>query len=158
MKPTNVTSSRAVLTEALASLNGSPIVQGKQLAPEVEEGNREYKLMLTNLTYEQLTHRVTQLNWRLNEGNGEAFYLVGVEDNGNQLGLTEAEMTETLLNLQHMANQVGCEMTVKQMFAGTRGKTAEVSGWYECKSCSEFVFKSIQWLKGTETCGFRYLC
>lgn len=44
------------------------LVQGQTLAPEVEEGNREYKLMLTNLSDEQLRHRITQLNWRLNEG------------------------------------------------------------------------------------------
>jgi GTPase len=106
--------------------NVSSMLRGEHLAPEIEEGNREYKLMLTNLTDEQLTHRTTQLNWRLNEGNGEAFYLIGVEDNGNQLGLTDAELKESLRNLQFMADQVGCEMSVRQMFTAVRGVTAEV--------------------------------
>ena len=33
------------------------------LPPEVEEGNREYKLKLVNLTEEQFAHRLTQMNW-----------------------------------------------------------------------------------------------
>ena len=102
------------------------IQKAERLAPEVEEGNREYKFKLTDLTDDQLTHRITQLNWRLNEGNDEAFYLIGVEDNGNQLGLNESDLQESLRNLQFIADQVGCEMTVRQLFAGEQGTTAEV--------------------------------
>ena len=39
------------------------------------KGNTEYKLKLTNLTEEQMKHRITQLNWRLNEGNVPFLYL-----------------------------------------------------------------------------------
>ena len=81
------------------------------------KGNTEYKLKLTNLTEEQMKHRITQLNWRLNEGNvsflylrrwcdictltmtiwtiqgnDEAQYLIGVEDDGKQLGLSEKDL------------------------------------------------------------------
>ena len=131
------TSSPVASTKKLGTL-----VQGQSLAPEVEEGNREYKLMLTNLSDEQLRHRITQLTWRLNEGisflftneirlnflkgNGEMFYLIGVEDNGNQLGLTESELSESLRNLQFMANEVGCDMTVSPLCTAVRGVTAEV--------------------------------
>jgi len=80
-------------------------------------GNTEYKLKLTNLTEEQMKHRITQLNWRLNEGNiefiylrrysdihclkmtiliiqgnDEAQYLIGVEDDGKQLGLSDIDL------------------------------------------------------------------
>jgi GTPase len=102
------------------------IQKGEHLAPEVEEGNREYKFKLTDLTDDQLTHRITQLNWRLNEGNDEAFYLIGVEDNGNQLGLNDEDLQESLRNLQFIADQVGCEMMVQQLYAGEQGTTAEV--------------------------------
>lgn len=104
----------------------SDIKTREHLAPEVEEGNREYKFKLTDLTDDQLTHRITQLNWRLNEGNDEAFYLIGVEDNGNQLGLNESDLQESLKNLQFIADQVGCEMMVRQLYAGEQGTTAEV--------------------------------
>lgn len=102
------------------------IQKGEHLVPEVEEGNREYKFKLTDLTDDQLTHRITQLNWRLNEGNDEAFYLIGVEDNGNQLGLSDEDLQESLRNLQFIADQVGCEMMVQQLYAGEQGTTAEV--------------------------------
>jgi GTPase len=102
------------------------IQKGEHLVPEVEEGNREYKFKLTDLTDDQLTHRITQLNWRLNEGNDEAFYLIGVEDNGNQLGLSDEDLQESLKNLQFIADQVGCEMMVQQLYAGEQGTTAEV--------------------------------
>ena len=42
------------------------------LAAEIEEGNNEYKFKLTNLSDDQFVHRITQLNWRLNEGCDEA--------------------------------------------------------------------------------------
>lgn len=41
--------------------------KASQLAAEVEQGNREYKYKLTNLTKDQLRHRISQLAWRLNE-------------------------------------------------------------------------------------------
>jgi GTPase len=102
------------------------IRKGEHLLPEVEEGNREYKFKLTDLSDDQLTHRITQLNWRLNEGNDEAYYLIGVEDNGNQLGLSDEDLQESLQNLQFIADQVGCEMLVQQLYAGEQGTTAEV--------------------------------
>lgn len=102
------------------------IEKAEHLAPEIEEGNREYKFKLTDLTDDQLTHRITQLNWRLNEGNDEAFYLIGVEDNGNQLGLSDEDLQESLKNLQFIADQVGCDMVVRRLFAGEQGTTAEV--------------------------------
>jgi GTPase len=99
----------------------SNIRRGDRLEAEVEEGNREYKFRLTNLSDETLLHRITQLNWRLNEGNDEAVYLIGVEDNGNQLGLSESDLQESLKNLKYMADQVGCEMQIKELYAGEKG-------------------------------------
>jgi GTPase len=52
------------------------------LGQEVEEGNVEYKLKLIDPTPERFQHLVSQLKWRLCEGQGEALYEIGVEDNG----------------------------------------------------------------------------
>ena len=53
------------------------------LAAEVyESGNVEYKLNLVNCSPERIEHLVTQLQWRLAEGNGEALYELGVGDDG----------------------------------------------------------------------------
>lgn len=55
---------------------------GNHLPPEPQFGNIEYKLKLINPSKQRLDHLVTQLKWRLNEGNGEAIYEIGVTDSG----------------------------------------------------------------------------
>lgn len=102
------------------------IKPGRRLEAEVEEGNHEYKVKLTNITDSQINHRISQLLWRLNEGNNEAIYHIGVEDDGTQLGLNESDLKESLRNLQYMADQTSCEMIVRQLYAGEMGLTAEV--------------------------------
>lgn len=97
------------------------------LSAEVEEGNTEYKFKLTGISPDILIHRTTQLNWRLNEGDGEAIYKVGVEDNGNPLGISEEEMNESIDNLEQMAKLVGnCSVTVTALLQGIQGLIAEV--------------------------------
>jgi hypothetical protein len=49
---------------------------------EVEEGNIEYKRFFENITLHKLAHLTAQMNWRINEGNGEAHYYLGICDNG----------------------------------------------------------------------------
>ncbi len=49
---------------------------------EIEEGNIEYKRFFENVTLNKLAHLSAQMNWRINEGNGEAHYYLGICDNG----------------------------------------------------------------------------
>ena len=72
----------------------------KQLPPEVEKGNIEYKLKLIDPTPARFEHLVTQMKWRLQEGLGEAIYEIGVLDNGNLFGLTDEEMEKSLETLK----------------------------------------------------------
>lgn len=82
------------------------------LPPEEEEGNVEYKLKLVNPSPSRLEHLVTQMKWRLEEGNGEAIYEIGVEDNGILTGLTSADLQASLATLEKMANRLGASLTV----------------------------------------------
>lgn len=82
------------------------------LPPEEEEGNVEYKLKLVNPSSSRLEHLVTQMKWRLEEGNGEAIYEIGVEDNGILTGLTSADLEASLSTLEKMANRLGASLTV----------------------------------------------
>ena len=107
-------------------MESKELKRAEVLAAEVEEGNNEYKFKLTNLSDEQFTHRITQLNWRLNEGCDEAVYEIGVEDDGNPLGLSSEDLEESLMNLKRMAESVGCDMTVQQFREGEVGTTAKV--------------------------------
>ena len=57
------------------------------LQPEVEEGNIEYKRFILNLSPHRFEQLTSQMKWRLSEGQGEAIYYIGVEDDGSIYGL-----------------------------------------------------------------------
>lgn len=64
----------------------------KEVPPEKDYGNMEYKLKLDNPTLNRVDHLTTQMRFRLNEGYGRAIYRIGVEDNGEVQGIKEHEI------------------------------------------------------------------
>ncbi len=70
---------------------------------------------------------MTQLKWRLQEGQGEAIYEIGVEDNGMLAGLTRKELNMSLDTLKTMAARLGSETTVlrEQVVDGCEGEDSE---------------------------------
>ena len=52
------------------------------LPPEPQQGNIEYKLKLVNPTSQRLEHLVTQMKWRLREGQGKVFVTFFGKRNG----------------------------------------------------------------------------
>lgn len=78
--------------------------------PEDNEGNVEYKRHLCSseilcgddnfsIRFHQL---VTQLQYRVNEGNGVAIYYIGVNDDGSKYNLSSEEKTKSLEVLKKM--------------------------------------------------------
>ena len=59
-------------------------------------GMMEYKLTLMDRAKDRLKHLTTQLNFRLNEGKGQAVYRIGVEDNGNPIGINDDHLIGSL--------------------------------------------------------------
>jgi elongation factor 1-alpha len=70
------------------------------LVPENNEGNCEYKRYLINLSDYRMERLITQMNWRLVEGNNEAIYYLGVNDNGSLYNWTKEEQKETMKNFR----------------------------------------------------------
>lgn len=87
-------------------------IENTRLEPENEYGNVEYKLRLTNPTPERVERLVTQLKWRIREGQGEAILFLGVKDNGLFVGLTPDEIKLSLQTLERMSAKIGATMTV----------------------------------------------
>lgn len=102
-----------------------------EFPPEEEEGNVEYKVRLTVLfgikaymihglfqlklvdpSPSRFEHLVTQMKWRLREGQGEAIYEIGVEDTGILAGLSDREMDASISTLRRMANQLCASVTL----------------------------------------------
>ena len=67
------------------------------------------------------------MKWRLQEGQGEAIYEIGVEDNGMLAGLTQAELNMSLDTLKRMAVKLGSETTVlrEQLVEGCKDENNE---------------------------------
>ena len=80
------------------------------LEPENDEGNTEYKLRLTDLDEDKITKRATQMKWRVNEGYGEAFYFIGVKDDGTIIGINEQQYKESCVNLEKIAARIDCKL------------------------------------------------
>ncbi|KAL4421140.1 hypothetical protein ABPG77_000775 [Micractinium sp. CCAP 211/92] len=92
----------ALQRRSAASFSGPGVLPG-----EVEAGSVEYKLRLIDPQPARFQQLVTQLNWRLTEGGGEAIYCLGVEDNGHTRGLERDELEASLEVLRSMAAEVG---------------------------------------------------
>ncbi len=84
------------------------------LEPESDEGNHEYKYVLTDLTSEQEDHLSVQMSYRVDEGQGQAFYALGIRDDGFPMGLTEERMDESLKNLQEIAESISAQICFVQ--------------------------------------------
>lgn len=82
------------------------IMELRPYSREVEYGNVEYKRKISN-DEKRLPSLITQLVWRLNEGHGEAIYMVGLNDNGSPYKLSQIEFEISIETLSKMCN-VAC--------------------------------------------------
>lgn len=96
------------------------------VGPENPRGNVEYKLKLIHPNEDRLVELATQLNYRLNEGDGEAFYELGVSDEGEPVGLPDWELKNSLHVLERIAESVGAKMSLIRTGKAKHGKLAEV--------------------------------
>ncbi len=89
---------------------GSP--EDGHLPPEPQTGHIEYKLSLAEKSGERFQHLVTQMKWRLQEGQGRAVYEIGVQDDGIVEGLDDEEMAASLATLQAMAAALDADISI----------------------------------------------
>ena len=78
------------------------------LPPEYPEGNIEYKYKLFYSDEDKFQNRITQMKFRIDEGNGDAFYHIGIMDDGNIIGITKDEFDESKKILNSLATQLNC--------------------------------------------------
>ena len=86
--------------------------------PENDEGNTEYKRHLCseelksfdsdyNIRFQQL---ITQMKFRLGEGNGIAIYYIGVEDDGSFYGISKEEIKKSVDVLKKMVTHIDAKV------------------------------------------------
>jgi len=116
------------------------------LDPEVEEGNIEYKRYLSDLNEQRLEEYISQMIWRVREGNGEAIYYLGVEDKGTFYNWTENEKKQTLNTLNNestFVNKAGLFEKYCQRVEGIRVNHDDGSN--RIKYCSECNIEKGKW-------------
>lgn len=93
------------------------------LPEENDNGNTEYKFKFDAPNMARVEHLTTQMAFRLNEGNGTAYYQIGVLDSGQVTGLNEAEILETLLVLYYMSTtfKPKAQVSVQKVRVGHKG-------------------------------------
>ena len=110
---------RAKLTAYLEAEGSAKLLEKcPNLEQEDDEGNCEYKWRLVDPTPERFERLVTQMQFRLNEGGTEAIYEIGVEDNGNPKGLSDADLKKSLATLDRMAAACNADAQVLRTRAG----------------------------------------
>ncbi|GLI70309.1 hypothetical protein VaNZ11_015260 [Volvox africanus] len=94
------------------------------LEPEDGEGNVEYKYRIKDPHPVRLQQLITQMKYRLSEGNGECFYYIGIEDNGYPKGLEPAELEASIGTLQRMAASLDAFVTLVHYLPAAWGRRA----------------------------------
>ena len=74
-------------------------IGSQTMDPEDEQGHIEYKARLDYKSAEKLDKMRSQMRWRLHEGDGTMFYVLGVYDDGRPVNLNSNELqkSETVL-------------------------------------------------------------
>ena len=76
-----------------------------RLPKEIEKGNIEYKRILNNIDKDRFNGLVSQMLWRIEEGEGIAYYFIGVNDDGTFFGLKSKQLKFSKKILDALANK-----------------------------------------------------
>ena len=74
----------------------------------------------------RISHLITQMKFRLKEGSGEAFYLIGYDDTGDNLGLNEEDFKSSLSILCYMARDLNLEVVVDYIERAREGLVSKI--------------------------------
>lgn len=80
--------------------------------PEQEFGNVEYKSSLVSKSQDRIQCIASQMRFRVDEGEGEAIYVIGVSDDGSPVGVTDEDFTESFNNLSMAARENNYSITM----------------------------------------------
>jgi len=97
-----------------------PISNERIAIPRKENKNIEFKERLTpavHLKDDKKQHLAAQMRYTLEVGRGEAVYIIGVDDNGKAVGLTDIEFEETLNVLKVVAAENGARIAKVEKFS-----------------------------------------
>lgn len=77
---------------------------------EDNQGCIEYKRLIKFHSDRRYNSLLSQLKYRLLEGNGVCYYIIGVEDNGEIINITDEDYDISIKNLKLMCSQNRCKI------------------------------------------------
>lgn len=86
------------------------------LPPEIESGNKEYKLKIVPDDSFRLEQLASQMKWRIDEGEGIAYYYLGVSDNGETSGISQNDYNQSMKNLSLISKKINANITKIENF------------------------------------------
>eukprot|EP00927_Polykrikos_kofoidii_P069187 TRINITY_DN64573_c0_g1_i1.p1 TRINITY_DN64573_c0_g1~~TRINITY_DN64573_c0_g1_i1.p1 ORF type:complete len:234 (-),score=46.75 TRINITY_DN64573_c0_g1_i1:125-826(-) len=100
------------------------------LPKEIDTGCVEYKSQLSakHGMRSRVQRLATQMRFRVSEGGGRAFYLIGVSDSGNPAGLARKEHADTIRVVMEAAAMTG-NMILLEALSEARGNQRCCSAW-----------------------------
>lgn len=107
--------------------------------PEIEEGNREYKWKIPLLNTLRLEKFVSQMKYRLYEGNGKAIYILGVLDDGKPIGTSQEELTVTIDQVLKVVKILNAKVEHINYYNGLVGQIATIKIALDIKHLPENV-------------------
>jgi|GEM_PF-4492992 len=96
-----------------------------KLTRKGERKNIEFKENLIkshHLKKERKQQLASQMKYRLERGDGEAIYFIGVDDEGQLLGLQKAELEESIFVLGKIAHEVNSQILEVETQVADRGR------------------------------------
>lgn len=101
-------------------------LERKKYSLEYDYGNIEYKLKLCDVDANRIEELTTQMNFRLDEGRGECYYEIGVEDNGNPLGISKEELEISVNIIAMIGSKLNSQTKIVKLIQGKSGLIAEL--------------------------------
>jgi len=100
------------------------------LEPEIEEGNIEYKRFLNN-DENRLEEYMSQLKWRLGEGNGEAIYYLGIQNDGTFYYWSENEKLQSINMIKKLVNKANLRIAKLEKINYIEEKTKKKNNYFK---------------------------
>ena len=97
--------------------------------PENEIDNREYKRNLVCIKKNEIkffNKRATQMKYRLILGNGKAIYILGIEDDGFNKGISNIDLIKSINNLLEISKIINATVDNIRIYDGIDGLIATI--------------------------------
>ena len=94
-----------------------------------ERKNIEFKESLKrdyHLQKDRKQRLASQMKYRMERGDDEAIYFIGVDDDGNLVGLEEDKLEESLFVLKNIAEEINAIVLKVEKYPGDNGEVARV--------------------------------